>query len=786
MRFPKLQNNRKYQWIFFTFCCLLIGSNGWAIDQDSLKKKFEDLQMGQIQNAADFEELRKQADFANDWIYYYEGLALKKQDKLNDARTAWHNSLKFKPSSHLQTLIEIELIKLDVSTSSLDKNDLKKTAVRLARLERFHRSDVKHAEILYAQARVQRKLGQLSEFCKSIRKLYTEHPEYPEVLGWTSQLSINLFEGHPTSCSASADDKRRRIRNLIWAGFSDKAQAEIQDLKKVLAQTDPFLADRLEIHFLIQEGKVLEALEILKARSSEESRNYLYLVLAANTMARGQNLSAGVGLFDRAYELSPHSKLGREALFQAAFLAYQAQDYDGATRRFQVLREDHSNSKQGRDASWFIAWMSYLKGDYSEAIRQFQSLLRVRRSYSEQVTPERVKYWLGMSYFGNGQVRAAKAAMEDLKRDRSKGFYALLATQRLLKWKSIQIDTQLPVIGSELTDSQNPVAALDPNLASSEMLENNEVVSESEPVDEAAPTEEASATETSTDQTIENEQDTTESFSESELESRFQRVKNFAKLGLNEWAKWELIEMEKRTRNRDYLRRLISEYERFEIYSRSSSLAQIEFGMQRIIGGFEKSPDLWQSAFPLAYNKHISKSSEEFGVPAELIWSIMRAESHYNNLIVSPVGAMGLMQVMPATGKKLASLINDRNFAPSQLLDPPTAIRYGAKYLDRLMRQMDQSIPLVAASYNAGPHRVNGWLQQLGGLEMDEFIEHIPYKETRNYVKKVTSYFWIYTQLYKKPNGVSSVNPFGPLQSLTEPISFRGQEGAIATHENWD
>lgn len=779
--FPNLQNNLKNLIILAAIVFTLPQSYSWASEQSDLQNKFSLLQSGKFQSSSEFDELRSKADFASDVIYYYEGLFWKNQEKLSEAKIAFQKSLGARPSSHLQTLLELELIKIDMVASDFsNRNQLKKTEARLRRMERFHRSDVKHAEIVFLQAQVQRRLSLIGEFCKSVRKLYTEHPEYPPVIDWNSQIASNIFMGHPTGCSVSPDDKRRRIRNLIWAGFSEKAKTEIADLKKALAASDPFLADRLEVHYLTQEGKVLEALEVLKSRYEEKKDNYSYLVLAANTMARGQNLSAGVGLFDRAYQLTPNSKQGREALFQAAFLAYQAQDYDGATRRFQLLKEDHGSSKQGRDASWFLAWMSYLKADYPEAIRQFQGLLKLRRSYSDQVTPERVKYWLGMSYFGNGQVKAAKATMEDIKKDRSKGFYALLATQRLIKWSSILSDSPVHMVGSELSDMQNLVAAVDPNLSSAEMLETNESVSESESTDESVVSDEP------TTEAAESSSEEVEVFSESELESRFQRVKSFAKLGLYDWAKWELIEMEKRTRNRDYLRRLISEYEKLEIYNRSSSLAQIDFGTQRLVGGFERSSDLWQSAFPLAYAKEIAKSSEEFGVPSELIWSIMRAESHYNKLIISPVGAMGLMQIMPATGKRLSYLIRDSEFQPEQLLGPATAIRYGAKYLDRLMRQMDQSIPLVAASYNAGPHRVNGWLQQLGGLEMDEFIEHIPFRETRNYVKKVTSYFWIYTQLYKKSGSNSSVNPFGPLQSLTEPINFRGQEGALATHENWD
>ena len=68
--------------------------------------------------------------------------------------------------------------------------------------------------------------------------------------------------------------------------------------------------------------------------------------------------------------------------------------------------------------------------------------------------------------------------------------------------------------------------------------------------------------------------------------------------------------------------------------------------------------------------------------------------------------------------------------------------------MKRLLTKFDNSIPLAAAAYNAGPHRVENWLANFGDLQVDEFIEHIPFVETRNYVKKVSRNFLVYSKLY--------------------------------------
>jgi len=105
------------------------------------------------------------------------------------------------------------------------------------------------------------------------------------------------------------------------------------------------------------------------------------------------------------------------------------------------------------------------------------------------------------------------------------------------------------------------------------------------------------------------------------------------------------------------------------------------------------------------------------------------------------------------------------------------AIKIGSRYLQRLMSKFDQNVALSAAAYNAGPHRVRGWLASFGTLDVDEFIEHIRFLETRNYVKKVVSNYYIYSQLYfKKQQG---------LAYLSEPLSLRFAD-PVPTKETWD
>ncbi|UYL09489.1 lytic transglycosylase domain-containing protein [Bdellovibrio sp. SKB1291214] len=266
-------------------------------------------------------------------------------------------------------------------------------------------------------------------------------------------------------------------------------------------------------------------------------------------------------------------------------------------------------------------------------------------------------------------------------------------------------------------------------------------------------------------------------FSSPILMKRFERARDLMIIGENEWARWDLYDIERKTKNRDYLKTLMSEYSTAGHFNRSSYIAQVTFGTVRASQGTEGGRAMWELAYPRAYSDSVDKYTKQFTVPTELVWGIMRAESSYRRDAISPVGALGLMQVMPFTGYKVATLVGDKEFKPPQLLEPDTAVKIGSRYLKRLMDRFDNTIPLVAAGYNAGPHRVKNWLVSFGTLETDEFIEHIPFLETRNYVKRVVSNAYVYSKLYGNKKDLF------PYLSEAVPVKVNAE---LVGKENWD
>ncbi len=144
--------------------------------------------------------------------------------------------------------------------------------------------------------------------------------------------------------------------------------------------------------------------------------------------------------------------------------------------------------------------------------------------------------------------------------------------------------------------------------------------------------------------------------------------------------------------------------------------------------------------FPLPYQRTIAKHAARNNLDPALVFGVIRQESAFMEDANSPVGALGLMQLMPQTAKQTARALKIPYRNNAELLDSDHNIHLGTAYLGKLLRKFNKSPVLAAAAYNAGPHRVNRWLPKDKSVPAILWIESIPYAETRSYVRRVLAY----------------------------------------------
>ena len=170
--------------------------------------------------------------------------------------------------------------------------------------------------------------------------------------------------------------------------------------------------------------------------------------------------------------------------------------------------------------------------------------------------------------------------------------------------------------------------------------------------------------------------------------------------------------------------------------------------------------EVWKLAHPKAFEPLVTAWAKERDIDAHWIWGVMKTESNYNPRVTSWAGAHGLMQIIMPTAKFLAKG-TDITPTRAKLLEPEVALELGTKYLKKLLGQ-HKSIPLASAGYNAGGGSVKRWRRQFGKVELDEFVERIPYREARKYARRVTETAARYKWLYDGAMMALDLSPPGP------------------------
>jgi len=231
--------------------------------------------------------------------------------------------------------------------------------------------------------------------------------------------------------------------------------------------------------------------------------------------------------------------------------------------------------------------------------------------------------------------------------------------------------------------------------------------------------------------------------------SEVERVRILLEAGLVEQGAEESARLMRRAsglKDRITLARLLTSA---RDYNRAQRIVVDAYTASLAKGPVSGLEELWRFAWPSAFADYVDQATnqEHAEVDPALVFSIMREESGYRPEVISPVGARGLLQIMQETGANLASRQGRESFDADELFDPRTNIELGSFYLGELSRRFPDRLSASIASYNAGPHVVSDWVTSRERAD-DEWVEAIPYSETRSYVKRVMRSLEAYRRLY--------------------------------------
>jgi soluble lytic murein transglycosylase len=188
-------------------------------------------------------------------------------------------------------------------------------------------------------------------------------------------------------------------------------------------------------------------------------------------------------------------------------------------------------------------------------------------------------------------------------------------------------------------------------------------------------------------------------------------------------------------------------------------------------GGEAMPAEVLSVIFPLQYWSLVSKHAAAHKLDPYLVTALIAQESTFDKDIVSSARAVGLMQIMPTTGRRWARRLGIRNFSTRRLTVAETNMRIGTAYFADLIKQFGTEYAALAA-YNAGESRVVRWQRERPGMPREEFIDDIPFPETQNYVRRILGTAEDYRRLYgarEKPAGPPRPTPPTPVKKGSSP-----------------
>jgi soluble lytic murein transglycosylase len=522
-----------------------------------------------------------------------------------------------------------------------------------------------------------------------LRKLWVEHPLHPLAADAEPKLQP------PPSLLERVQRARNLTLNRAWP-------RALEELARVPADAPSAVRDEADYwigmtHFKMRHGYDVAADKLLGvwARLPGDDRKADALFHGARAQSRVDRDDDAIKGYREVVAKFPHTKTAAEAQFLIGWLEFNRGKYKEALPGLEETLRKYGSSQWEDDARWYLGFSRWLAGDVAGALSDFDKLA----AHSGALSGGKGAYWKGRALDKLGRADEAKAAWQKLVADFPFSYYSLSARARLAERGS-----KLGPFGDAGRGSAPPLQTIDPVVAQDPIVA---------------------------------------------------RADELLAAGLSVEAGVELRrgepELMKKYGNARALPVLFDRYLRGENFQRPHQLAESFSGAALRL---DPQADAtvrawWEEVYPRAYRAFIEKYSPTGENPPYYLYTIMQKESAYNPHDVSYADAIGLLQMIPPTSRRVAARI-DYPYTDDVLYDPEGNIRFGAWYIGHLLKKFRGQIAIGAGSYNAGPAAMLKWLKKSGDRPLDEFIELCSYTQTREYMKKALDIYARYVYLYEK------------------------------------
>ncbi len=491
----------------------------------------------------------------------------------------------------------------------------------------------------------------------------------------------------------SADDYMQRAQSFMRWGMCDnalKAYGEAYRLKKNTGFRSKVLLGEGECRFRLRDdiGSIKAARAALSKGLPADKATEAYILLARVYLREGDKAKLADTVM-RCFRKYPHEDNSADALYLLGTALSEEGDYDGALDALGRLIKAFPDWPRMDEALWQAGWAHYKKDDYASAQESFSMLYS---DYPNSSLASQALYWRSKALGLTGDKKDASLLIGQLETSYPYSFYGIIAAQPRRIFSDGAGRDNLP--GPQDIDDgpDTPPARPDRRLATAYEL---------------------------------------------------------GLQGLGSLAFKELRHAERLFKIPREAGKLVDAYHFIGEYRRPLELLTSAYATSFHAGKPDIPTDVLKDLFPLPYWDAVYLEAEGYGLDPWLISGVIREESHCSPNAVSPVGAVGLMQLMKGTADIVCRKMNVDRPAKGDLKNYCYNIPIGSYYLRQLLKKHDGRLAYVLAEYNAGAIALARWTS---GQDMpdDYFIENIDYPETRGYVKKVLRNYFMYKKLYSR------------------------------------
>ncbi len=560
--------------------------------------------------------------------------------------------------------------------------------------------------------------GKVDQAVRTYKDLFVRYPGSPaetdveKALADLKANGVQVFE-------LTADEVYERAKNLFKAGQYDKAYTAFIKVLKLdqsyQSKIDVLLRSGISLFYLGRRSEAAAVLEkTMKEHPGDRGAETLYwLAKTYDKLGRKEDAVASCLKIASSY---PDSEWADDALYYAGNIYRESNDLKRALKIYSQLSAQYPQSKFSDSAVWWKAWALFTAGEFTRAEQTLQELIN---TYPKSFLVNQAGYWQGRAAEKIGNPARAAVYYEKVLKRAPYSYYGYRAADRLSA-----LDTTAQTVSADVFSGDS---GTDEDSASGDTQNSDDP--DGRPVWTAEAVRMLSA------------------------QPSFKKSLELMHLNMKKEAADELSSLqEKLPKKRGMLLGLSKTYFELGDYYRSLMLVLRNYERYLDRPAKETSPDLWLLAYPQGYWSSIVSYSRKYGQDPYFIAAIIREESQFHADAISRAGARGVMQVMPSTGQRVAQAIRMAGFDRDKLFDYDTAINIGTWYVSRLMKRFKGDPILVAAAYNAGPDAASSWLAKNGSsMDRDEFVESIPFLETRGYVKKVLRNYAEYKRIYGRP-----------------------------------